>query len=311
MAHRFSFIILGGFGSRMKQFHFDLTRRQLICSALIMAIGAAVVGFALVDYVRLHGIAAKSQRIERALVEQTDQVTHQRKQIQAFAKEINTLKDRLVQLDQFERQVRTIASIDQSNTSENGLFGIGGSTPEDIDANIELDKKHTRMIRQMHRQVNQLETASESKKKSFSALLGALERQKNVLSHTPTIRPAEGWLSSRFGYRVSPFSEKREFHRGIDIANRAGTPIIATADGVVTFCGPKSSWGNVVVIDNGYGVTTRFAHLQKALVARGEHVKRGDVIANMGNTGRSTGPHLHYEVYLNGVPVNPEKYLMD
>jgi murein DD-endopeptidase MepM/ murein hydrolase activator NlpD len=311
MARRFSFIVLGGFGSRMKQFHLDFTRKHLICWTLILAVGAAGVGYALVDYVRLRAIAAKSQRIERALVEQTDQVTHQRKQIQAFAKEINALKDRLVQLDQFEKQVRTIASIDQTNISENGLFGIGGSAPEDIDADIELDKKHTRLIRQMHRQVNQLETASDNKKKSFTSLLTSLERQKNVLSHTPTIRPAEGWLSSRFGYRVSPFTEKREFHRGIDIANRAGTPIIATADGVVSFCGSKGSWGNVVLIDNGYGVTTRFAHLQKALVARGDHVKRGDVIAQMGNTGRSTGPHLHYEVYLNGVPVNPEKYLMD
>lgn len=311
MAHRFSFIILGSFGSRMKQFHFALTRGQLLCWALILAVGAAGLSYALVDYVRLHGIDAKSRRIERALAEQTDQVTHQRKQIQAFAKEINALKDRLVQLDQFEKQVRTIASIDPDNASENGLFGIGGSTPEDIDANIELDKKHTRMIRQMHRQMNQLETASDNKKKSFTSLLTALERQKNLLSHTPAIRPAEGYLSSRFGYRVSPFSEKREFHRGIDIANRVGTPVKATADGVVSFCGSKGSWGNVVVIDNGYGVTTRFAHLQKTLVARGDHVKRGDVIAHMGNTGRSTGSHLHYEVHLNGVPVNPEKYLMD
>jgi murein DD-endopeptidase MepM/ murein hydrolase activator NlpD len=311
MAQKFSLLFVGGFGSRMKQLHLDISRRQLVGLAMIVIVGAAVMGFVLVDYARLQMMAAKDRSIEHAFAEQTHQVTHQRAQIQAFAKEINGLKERLVQLDQFEKRIRTIASIDQSDKKENEFFGVGGSAPEDIDADIDLSQKHTHLIRQMHSQVDQLEVVSETKQKSFSSLLEALERKKNVLSHTPTIRPAKGWLTSRFGYRISPFSEKREFHRGLDFANQAGTPIVATADGVVTYAGPKGLLGNAIVIDNGYGIVTRFGHLKKTLKNRGDHVHRGDVIAKMGNTGRSTGPHVHYEVWLNGVPVNPEKYLMD
>ena len=270
----------------------------------------ALFGYGLVDYIRLHHIVTQKQDIEQAFVRQTHQVAHQRKQIQMFASEINGLKERLVMLDQLEKKIRIIASIDQPE-SHDGLFGVGGPAPEDINTNIELNQKHTSMLRQMHRQVGKLEGASEAKKDSLTSLLKDLERQKNILSHTPTIRPTEGWVSSSFGYRISPFTEKREFHKGIDIANRLGTPVIATADGVVTYVGPKGLLGNIVIIDHGYGVKTRFAHLSKPLAKRGDRVKRGDLIAQMGNTGRSTGPHLHYEVHLNGVPVNPEKYIMN
>jgi murein DD-endopeptidase MepM/ murein hydrolase activator NlpD len=142
-------------------------------------------------------------------------------------------------------------------------------------------------------------------------LLGALTQQRNRLACTPSIRPAKGWISSQFGYRTSPFTGRREFHSGIDIANNHGTSIIATADGVVSFVGKKHLLGNLVVIDHGHGLVTRFAHLDDALVKRGEKVKRGAVIAKMGNTGRSTGPHLHYEVRLNGLPVNPVQYILN
>lgn len=308
MANQISFLVLSGAGKLIRQF--SITPKWLAALTVIMISMMALFGYGLVDYIRLHHIVTQKQDIEQALVRQNHQVAHQRKQIQMFASEINGLKERLVMLDQLEKKIRIIASIDQPE-SHDGLFGVGGPAPEDINTNIELNQKHTSMLRQMHRQVGQLEGASKAKKDSMTALLKDLERQKNILSHTPTIRPTEGWVSSTFGYRISPFTEKRELHKGIDIANRVGTPIIATADGVVTFVGSKGLLGNVIVIDHGYGVKTRFAHLNKALAKRGDRVKRGEIIAKMGNTGRSTGPHLHYEVHLNGVPVNPEKYIMN
>jgi murein DD-endopeptidase MepM/ murein hydrolase activator NlpD len=97
----------------------------------------------------------------------------------------------------------------------------------------------------------------------------------------------------------------------LDIANRKGTPIIATADGTVTFAGPKGFLGKVVIIKHGYGMTTRYGHLQKVSVKRKQNVKRGDTIGYMGNSGRSTGPHVHYEVLLHGIPVNPKKYILN
>ncbi len=97
----------------------------------------------------------------------------------------------------------------------------------------------------------------------------------------------------------------------MDIANRKGTAILATANGIVSFAGKKGPMGNVVVIDHGHGMITRYAHLSEALKKQGDTVKRGDIIAQMGNSGRSTGPHLHYEVHLNGVPVNPVTYILN
>jgi len=139
-----------------------------------------------------------------------------------------------------------------------------------------------------------------------------MEEQRNMLACTPTIRPVDdGYISSVFGYRISPFTERKEFHKGLDIATKKGTPILATADGVVTFSDKKGLIGNMIVIDHGYGFTTRYGHCQKLLKNKGDTVKRGDIIALVGNTGRSTGPHVHYEVQLNGVQVNPTRYIIN
>jgi murein DD-endopeptidase MepM/ murein hydrolase activator NlpD len=129
------------------------------------------------------------------------------------------------------------------------------------------------------------------------------------LSATPSILPTEGRITSRFGYRKSPFSGRSELHKGLDIANRKGTHIMATANGVVIFAGVRGLFGRIVTIDHGHGIITHYAHLNKILKKEGDHVKRGEIIATMGNSGRSTGPHVHYEVRLNGIPVNPVKYI--
>jgi murein DD-endopeptidase MepM/ murein hydrolase activator NlpD len=137
--------------------------------------------------------------------------------------------------------------------------------------------------------------------------------QDNVarLRATPSILPARGWISSEFGYRVNPFSGTRTFHAGIDIANFTGTPVYATADGIVSYAGPRGGYGNVVQIDHGFGIVTRFGHNSKLLVQVGKRVRRGDKISEIGSTGRSTAPHCHYEVVLNGKPVNPRAFILE
>jgi murein DD-endopeptidase MepM/ murein hydrolase activator NlpD len=111
--------------------------------------------------------------------------------------------------------------------------------------------------------------------------------------------------------RLDPFTGYKEMHRGIDIANHRGTPIIATADGRVASIGKNSGLGKTVVLNHGYGFRTRYAHLHEIKVKRGQTVKRGDVIALMGSTGWATGPHLHYEVIRNGKTLNPIKYILN
>lgn len=308
MKQRLSLIVLGGSGSRIKQVHFS-KKQFMALSAIAFALMAAAV-FGVVSYLSLHAQLKDKNVVERRLANQSEEVRLQRRQIQQFAKEINHLKETLVSLNKFRDQIRVIANIDQPENHD-GLFGVGGSAPEDLAPDIHLTQSHAPLMKQMHEQINQLEDASQKQETLFHHLLGRLEEQKNLLSHTPAIRPARGWVTSTFSYRQSPFTGKREFHKGIDIANKQGTAIVATADGVVSFAGSNGSFGQIVVIDHGYGLITRYAHIEKWLKEKGERVRRGEVVALMGNTGRSTGPHLHYEVRLNGVPVNPEKYILN
>ena len=126
------------------------------------------------------------------------------------------------------------------------------------------------------------------------------------------IRPVKGgWISSRFGRRKSPFTGRPEMHSGYDIAAHKGTKIVATAGGTVSYTGKKRLMGKIVVIDHGNGIVTRYGHCSKILKKKGDSVKRGDVIALEGDTGRSTGPHVHYEVRLNGVAINPERFIFN
>ena len=308
MAHKVSFIVLGGSGKTIKQFHFSRNAFYGLSTALI--IGALAIGYGIVDYACVQLNLSNKRGLEINLAQQTQEVFHQREQIQKFASEINDLKDQIALLNQFEQKIRIIANIDQPDKRD-GLFGVGGSAPEDLNPKIELTQRHQNLIKDMHKQIGQLGNVSEDQQGHFKMLLGKLEEQKNLLAHTPAIRPARGWITSRFGYRKSPFTGKREFHRGIDIANQKGTPVVVTADGVVSFASQKGFLGNLIIVDHGHGILTRYGHLDKMMVKSGERVKRGQTVAKIGNSGRTTGPHLHYEVRLNGVPINPSKYILN
>lgn len=127
----------------------------------------------------------------------------------------------------------------------------------------------------------------------------------------PTLWPVIGRLTSSFGERQDPFNGEGAFHAGIDIATSYGTPVCSPADGVVAMAGPASGYGRELVLDHGQGITTVYGHLSGFAVAAGQQVKRGQVIAYVGSAGRSTGPHLHYEVRIRNTPVNPHKYLRE
>lgn len=135
--------------------------------------------------------------------------------------------------------------------------------------------------------------------------------KESVIKSTPTILPANGWITSYFGHRISPTAGVKKMHEGLDVGADYGTPIIAPADGVVTYAGNKAGFGLFVQIDHGYGIETIFAHSQKIIIKNGSHVKRGDLIAQVGSTGASTGPHLHYEVRVNGIAVDPLYFILD
>jgi murein DD-endopeptidase MepM/ murein hydrolase activator NlpD len=305
MRKKISFVVLSNSGSSIKQFTISATFLRLFVFALLISLGVFTY-----DYYMLKTAGIDTLERDIRIANQSDEITHQRKQIQEFAEEISALKTMLVDLNNFEKKIRIIANIEKPD-EQDSLFGVGGSIPEDLDAQMPLTQKHNSLLRGMHEQVEQLNLAAINQELSFESLFKYLKDQQNLLASTPAVRPTPGWTTSRFGYRTSPFTNRREFHKGYDIANRLGTPIAATADGVVSYTGPKGSLGNMVVIDHGHGMVTRYGHCHKILVKRGDVVKRGDTIALMGNSGRSTGSHVHYEVHLNGLPVNPEKYILD
>ena len=276
---------------------------------LAMGVGGSLVYMGL-DYHRLKTIAFNNKTLTRTIESNSNEIQSQRDQIQAFAKNIEALKTNVVNLTKLEDKIRLIADIKKTGDSS-GFIGIGGIPENDLDQDIPLDAKHNNLIREMHEQVNQTTQVAKQQVLNFEDLIKQLEKKKNFLASTPSIRPVQGWLTSGFGYRESPFTGKRDFHSGLDISNQVGTKVIATANGTVSYAAQKMYFGNLVVIDHGYGKITKYGHLQKILVTSGQRVKRGDVIALLGNTGQSTGPHVHYEVRINNVPTNPLKYILN
>ncbi len=161
----------------------------------------------------------------------------------------------------------------------------------------------------LNQQISHLQRELEKRRNRQEEVRNLLNDKVSLSRSTPKGWPTRGWLTSYFGKRLSPFSGRQVVHEGLDIAANTGTPIYATADGVVARVSYSPSYGKTLVIDHGYGYRTIFGHTSKILVTSGQQIRRGDRIALVGNTGRSTGPHLHYELRLNGVPIDPRKTL--
>jgi len=149
-------------------------------------------------------------------------------------------------------------------------------------------------------------------RQGYLAMLDTLDARAVTRQKIPSIRPTDtGWQSSRFGFRQDPFTGKQTFHRGLDFSVPVGTPVRVTGDGVVKAVQQQRGFGRVIKVDHGNGVVTVYAHLDQQMVQKGDRVSRGDIIGKSGNTGRSSAPHLHYEIRIGGRPVNPLSYILD
>jgi len=200
-------------------------------------------------------------------------------------------------------------------TVRNDDTGVGGPTAADATRiqRMLLGQSPMNQV-SWHKQIEAIREESYKRLASFQEIAWAISNRRNLYQATPDMWPTEGHITSPFGYRVNPMRNGNdvnltEFHPGIDIANQPNTPIYATADGTVRYAGWSHGYGEMIIIDNGYGISTVYGHNSKLLIKTGDHVWRGQVISFMGTTGRSTGPHLHYEIRINGVPVNPMKFL--
>ncbi len=238
-------------------------------------------------------------------------------ELEARSTELGSLKKEFAGLIVLEEKLRAIAGLKprQPKTDEVGTGGQGG--PEFAEAILYENDEHPEVqlltqVRDMSPE--ELLQAIADTRESFAEILDAFEREQRRLSSIPSINPVyspDAWISSGFGYREDPFNGKRKFHDGTDIVAPRRTPIIAPADGLVTFSGWREGLGRCIEIRHGYGYRTTYGHNEKLNVKKGDNVKRGDVISYLGSSGRSTGPHLHYEIRMNGKLVNPYQYLIE
>lgn len=297
MPDRFTLMIIPNRKSGVKKISVPKIAIRNIFIASIVVILVAL--FVVYDYASI-----KRDRVEMSRLRQ--QTKEQQQQLRELGLKIDEFSDRMEELRQTDKKIRLLAY--ETNSSKKLPLGVGGSDKETKIKDL-MEKDHVALIDGMRKNIEKLKEEASEREKSFNELMGFLREQKSILASTPSFWPVQGWVTSGFGTRRSPFSSGIEFHKGIDISTRYGKAIMAPADGLVVKSGYESADGNTIRIEHGHGFSTAYLHLSKIAARKGERIKKGDVIGYVGDTGRSTGPHLHYSVFVNNVPVNPQKYL--
>ena len=225
------------------------------------------------------------------------------KSLDSMASRVSLLQGHIMRLDALGSRLATMAQLEDFEFGVDNPPGMGGPEAGGL--------QHSLNIPDFLFTLEELENNIQDRSEKLAAIESMLINRSLQEQTVPLGHPAQdGWLTSGFGFRTDPFTGKREPHQGLDIAGKEGTPIIALAAGIVTWSGPRYDFGNLVEIDHGNGYITRYAHNEKNLVSVGEKVDQGEVIAIMGNSGHSTGTHVHLEVLRNGSHVDPRKYVV-
>ncbi|MFH1278434.1 MAG: M23 family metallopeptidase [Candidatus Eisenbacteria bacterium] len=279
----------------------------LIHGALLaVLLGTLATGNALLrtaDLARAKGKVVRLSEENGLLAGELDQV---KRRLDGLSGEMETLVA-------FEGRIRTVADLDPIDDDVRQV-GVGGPVigqRTDLIAYREESPKEAFALDRVVLDASTLSRQARLLEESFSQVLETLEERKDELARTPSVMPvANCWITTGYGYRSDPFTGRRAMHYGVDLSARRGEPVMATADGKVVFTGRKASLGNTVEIDHGNGLVTRYGHNHRIFVERGQEVVRGQVIAAVGSSGRSTNPHLHYEVRVDRRSVDPLKYII-
>ncbi len=233
-----------------------------------------------------------------------------RRQIDELTGELDLLQNQVAQNFDFQKKARILANLDELS-ADVAEVGVGGPDVALIRSMSDLDAPTRERIVSARADIEKLLRQAQLQRDSYQEIIASLEETNEKLRTTPSLRPVSvGFVSSWYGWRMDPISGRRTMHRGLDFSARLGTPVSSVADGVVSFSGRYKTYGEVVEITHGQGFVTRYAHMQKRLVRKGQKVRRGDVIGRVGSTGKSTFSHLHYEVLKDGRRVNPVRYVL-
>jgi murein DD-endopeptidase MepM/ murein hydrolase activator NlpD len=276
-----------------------------VSQTLLKVVGGGVLMFGLVALILGYSTFSRSLHLSHAsAVERENEKLST--EIARMSGRIDSLTDTLDAIAQRDNRIRLLANLDPIDPQVQ-LAGIGG--PER--PNPGLNTAATREAARVHVDLNALIRRANLLAASFEEAADSLASHRDRLAAIPSIMPTKGWLSSAFAsMREHPILHYARPHEGIDVATPMGSPIEAPAGGTVIAAGWENGYGNVVEINHGFGIVTRFAHASKLLVHVGQHVVRGDRVALVGATGLATGPHLHYEVHVNGKPVDPLRYVL-
>jgi len=298
MANRFyTIMIVPENAHKPRQFHIPswTVRLALILLPIVTLLGITI----LLDY---RYIASQINE-NRALQTENRKL---RQDMQLYQSRLDSMESSLERIENFSSRLKMITNLmDRDQLSQQ----MESQLPSAVIAEQPAETQSSNPVDFNFDQVTHRSYALEQ---NLHELYELLSDQRSFLSALPTKKPSDGVFTSGFGVRVSPMGDGGEkMHEGIDIAAGVGTPIRAPAGGTVIFAGKKSGYGQIVMVDHGYGLETWYGHTSRVLVRAGQKIKRGQSIALVGNSGRSTGSHLHYEVHVNGIPVDPINYILE
>ncbi len=328
----FTFFVISNSDGQSNKFVLSGTRLKVV--ALISSVVVLILLTGIIDYFGLLVQAIENRRLKTENAQLL-------KQFQIVDTKVSSLENSLERVKSFTTKLKLITNVEAEDRITKLTMGnkpstvVYGEEYEPMDqraANQALvaddkvfappkienekqgeitmqpsEKDYVSLVVRIDRAVKE----TQLKEQSVIELWEGLSERQSLLNAIPNIKPARGWLTSGFGYRMNPFTGKNTLHAGLDIAASPGSPVYAPADGIIIFASYDESYGKLVSIDHGYGVTTRFAHNSQIYVHVGQRVNKWDVISAVGNTGRSTGPHLHYEVRIHSIAVDPINFILD
>lgn len=302
----FHFVIFPGSASRPRRF--SVKRRTVGILLILCAVAVALEVAFLVQYVSQSGEIWELQSLR-------SEASQHRQQVTSISSAMEDLRKQLSHMREVNIRLRVMLGIDPPKPTLSPL-GLGGKEESSLvpfqasglgGERVSLSEVAT----QLQQKLVWLKDEAVYQERYLVELTGIVGDKRAQWAATPSIWPTRGWVSSGFGRRVSPFTGMDTMHGGIDISAPTHTPVISVAAGTVITAGPEKSLGNAIVVSHGYGYKTTYGHLSKVKVKPGQYIKRGDVIGEVGTTGLSTGPHLHYEIEINGSPVDPLKFIID
>ncbi|MFC4778767.1 M23 family metallopeptidase [Paenibacillus sp. GCM10023252] len=310
---KFTFVIIPDGNTSIKRFRLSgLTLITIPALAVLLSISVFTAIYlysnyaARLDHLKTQLNAAKANYNQAIKVKEAS-ITKLEAELGSLSEQAEQMKVKMAELGQLELELKQLAGIRTTDTPNDLVTEAGGQGGVDLPLR---EEPHEPLIAGTKRDYESIGERMAEMKPSLLKTRSSLERYKKMQDITPTIWPADSRkVTSLFGIRKDPFNGKDTFHSGLDLGGSIGEPVYATADGVVSLSDEDDTHGNYIMINHGRGVRTRYLHLHTRAVEDGDKVKKGQPIGELGNTGRSTGPHLHYEVSVNGENVDPRPYI--